>query len=428
MHFGLLLLGFESHLIPFLSLAGELQQRKHQVSFFAVPDSIAAGKAAGVNIIECAIDKEQLSKNLDNKQKFQKISDGKKLEIKYENYLFAVSSWLTNNPHTIDCLIVDSFHHFLYLLGEKYHIPYILIDTTVPALFSSELPPLSKTWSYSNSLFCRIRNHWINTLYKFFIGMLHGDQKIQNKYADLWDLPRSQEWGDTRKALAWITQVPEIFDFPRRDKNRYTYTGPWINSSRRIQLDFPWERLNGKPLIYSALGTLLNNRMDVYTNIVNACCIIDCQLVLSVGSFIPDEIVENFQHQYPQFIFVRKAPQVELLERATLFITHGGANSVLEALQAGVPMVAIPLGNDHPTIAARISYHKLGVYVPLKKLNSQRLHQAVIEVLDNIKLFTENALAFSKLIKQNPGLIMGAEAIERIVTSVAKERLIINHK
>ncbi|MDJ0677864.1 MAG: glycosyltransferase [Calothrix sp. MO_167.B42] len=414
MHFGLLILAFESHLIPFLSLAGELQQRGHQVSFFAVKDTIAAGKAAGVDVISCTTESAPLNSQ---EQQSQKLADGQKLEIKYENYLLAVDSWLANNPHSLDCLIVDSFHHFLYLLGEKYQVPYLLIDTTIPGLFSSELPPLSQTWPYSDSLFSRIRNHGINSLYKFLIGMLHGDQKLQNKYADIWGLPRSQAWGDTRKALAWVTQMPEAFEFPRRDKHKYTYTGPWINPSRRIQIDFPWECLNGKPLIYSALGTLLNNRVDVYTTIVNACSMIDCQLVLSVGSLIPEEVLQDFQNQYPQFIFVRKAPQVELLQRATLFITHGGANSVLEALQVGVPMVAIPLGNDHPTIAARIAYHKLGVYVTLKKLKTQELYQAVIEVLNNIKFYRENVMGFSQIIKENSGLIMGAQAIERIANS-----------
>jgi UDP:flavonoid glycosyltransferase YjiC (YdhE family) len=45
-------------------------------------------------------------------------------------------------------------------------------------------------------------------------------------------------------------------------------------------------------------------------------------------------------------IFVRKAPQVELLKRATLFITHAGMNSTLEALQLGLAMVAIAIGKD----------------------------------------------------------------------------------
>jgi UDP:flavonoid glycosyltransferase YjiC (YdhE family) len=65
-------------------------------------------------------------------------------------------------------------------------------------------------------------------------------------------------------------------------------------------------------------------------------------------------------------IFVRKAPQVELLKRATLFITHAGMNSTLEALQLGVPMVAILIGNDQPGVAPRIQYHQLGVSVGLK--------------------------------------------------------------
>jgi zeaxanthin glucosyltransferase len=425
MHFGLIVQTFESHLIPLLSLAAELKQRHHQVSFFAAPGSIAAGQSAGLNIIDCAALKiplnpqDHLTKQYDKKNNTsqEKVLDTKTLESKYETYLLAVSSWLTHNPNTLDCLLVDAFNPFLYILGEKHHIPYILLDISIPSLFSSELPPLSQTWSYSDSLVDKVRNRLINTLYRFMIWLLSGDQKIQNKYADLWGLPRSQEWGDSRKALALISQVPEVFEFPRRDKNRYIYTGPWINPARRIQFDFPWERLSGQPLIYSALGTLFNDQTDVYTIIINACSMVNCQLVLSVGPVIPDTVLENFQRSYPQFIFVRKAPQVELLQRATVFITHAGTNSVLEALQAGVPMVAIPLGNDHPTIAARICYYKVGVSVPRKKLNLERLHQALQEVLNNIKFYRDKALGFRKFIEKNPGLTLGAETIERLMAS-----------
>jgi zeaxanthin glucosyltransferase len=43
-------------------------------------------------------------------------------------------------------------------------------------------------------------------------------------------------------------------------------------------------------------------------------------------------------------LVVRNAPQIELLKRAILCITHAGLNTTLEALAQGVPMVAIPVG------------------------------------------------------------------------------------
>ena len=45
-------------------------------------------------------------------------------------------------------------------------------------------------------------------------------------------------------------------------------------------------------------------------------------------------------------IVVNRAPQLELLKRATLCITHAGLHTTLEALARGVALAAIPVTND----------------------------------------------------------------------------------
>ena len=56
-------------------------------------------------------------------------------------------------------------------------------------------------------------------------------------------------------------------------------------------------------------------------------------------------------------IVVPFAPQLELLQRARLTVTHGGLNTVMESLCWGVPLVAVPIANDQPGIAARVQWH-----------------------------------------------------------------------
>ena len=53
-------------------------------------------------------------------------------------------------------------------------------------------------------------------------------------------------------------------------------------------------------------------------------------------------------------------PQLEVLQHTDLFITHGGMNSVNEAMYYGVPMLVMPVINDQPLNAAQVEKLKLG--------------------------------------------------------------------
>ena len=86
------------------------------------------------------------------------------------------------------------------------------------------------------------------------------------------------------------------------------------------------------------------------------------------------------------------APQLELLEKATLMITHAGMNTTMECVKNGVPMVAIPVANDQPGVAARIAWTGAGKFVPLNKLNVMRLREAIKQV------FTQNSYKQNTLI------------------------------
>ena len=73
------------------------------------------------------------------------------------------------------------------------------------------------------------------------------------------------------------------------------------------------------------------------------------QIVLSIG---PNLAVEKFASLPGNAIVVNRAPQIEILKRAALCVTHGGLNTALESLAHGVPMVVIPVTNDQPGVAA----------------------------------------------------------------------------
>ena len=78
---------------------------------------------------------------------------------------------------------------------------------------------------------------------------------------------------------------------------------------------------------------------------------------------------------------MKNAPQLKVLERASVTFCHGGNNTVLESLTAGVPVIAVPLNGDRYGVAARLQYSGAGERIMLKKLNALHLRDVLIKIL-----------------------------------------------
>jgi UDP:flavonoid glycosyltransferase YjiC (YdhE family) len=139
---------------------------------------------------------------------------------------------------------------------------------------------------------------------------------------------------------------------------------------------FPWERLLGdRPIVYSASGTLLTPAPTLPRMLVEAADELGFQLVMSLGDAAPGEA-------RGRDIMVPWAPQVALLERASVFVTHGGSNSVLEALVAGVPMLVLGKHLDLAIQAHFVEKSGVGTALDPDHLDPRRLSAALETFLD----------------------------------------------
>jgi MGT family glycosyltransferase len=111
-------------------------------------------------------------------------------------------------------------------------------------------------------------------------------------------------------------------------------------------------------------------------------------------------------------IVVRSAPQIELLKRAAVCITHAGLNTVLESLGHLVPMVAIPIGYDQPGVAARIAHHGTGEFIEVDELTTKRLKGLIEKVLQDPS-YRKRADYMQKVISKTRGLDVAADTIEQ---------------
>ena len=245
-----------------------------------------------------------------------------------------------------------------------------------------------------------------------FVQMLQEANSPIRAHADAvglkidWDNPHS-----TLSPWASISQVPKAFDFESSHwPVQFHHTGPFHDGKGREPVDFPWERITGEPLIYASMGTILNGRIDVFRTIIAALAKNKgLQLVLSIGDQIDPQQLGTAPKSA---IIVRRAPQLELLKRASVCITHGGLNTVLESLAQGVPLVAIPVAYDQPGVAARIAHHRTGVVTSLDKLTADHLSTLLNEALDH-PAYRKNARRLQRAIAEANGLSSAVDIIER---------------
>jgi MGT family glycosyltransferase len=189
------------------------------------------------------------------------------------------------------------------------------------------------------------------------------------------------------------------------------YTGPFVHSEQRPAVEFPWERLDGRPLIYASMGTLQNGSEAIFRTIAEACAGLDSQLLISLGGGLDPARLGKLAGNP---LVVSFAPQLEILKRAVLVITHAGLNTVLESLCEGVPLVAVPLANDQPGVAARVMARGACVVVPLQRLNAARLRKAVMLVLQDAR-YREAAQVLQRTIQRMDGSGRAADLIEQVL-------------
>ena len=81
--------------------------------------------------------------------------------------------------------------------------------------------------------------------------------------------------------------------------------------------------------------------------------------------------------------------QISVLRRCSLFITHGGLNSIHESIFEGVPMIVVPISEtwDRLGNAAKVEYFNLGYFFDKTLWNVDDLISLIYRVTDNASVY-----------------------------------------
>lgn len=221
--------------------------------------------------------------------------------------------------------------------------------------------------------------------------------------------------GITLKTDNWLDEIienpPELnFVYTLREYQPYVedfseeyfkFLGPSVYTRKAEPIDFV---KGNRPVIYISLGTIIKGDIAFFQKCIEAFRGENVDVIISVGQKFKTKKLKNVPDNIHIYSTV---PQVDVLDFADVFVTHGGMNSVSESLVKGTPMVVIPFVSDQPVNAGQIEALGLGKRLEYKQVTSASLKQIVFSVLHDEQI-ASNMKKTQELITNAPGNAGGA--------------------
>lgn len=422
-HFGVLSFTGTGHVNPLIALSQELKARGHRVTFFEKPKIASRVRHAGLDFVPMNEDNHGPKATRTSAANRGIWSELSLLRFNLERVSNDIEMFLMHTPAMlsrsgVDALIINEVALTGPTIAELLRLPYFIISTSVPHNFGWNPSPWLSPQSYRGTWFEQLQRMLLELSALRIRGPIRG---LIDRYRQHAGLPPLREMQKLYPYLAHITQIPECLDLPRGSlPANFHYTAPFIGKTARPSVEFPWNRLAGRPVIYASLGTTRNIQPALFHMIAEACRGIDAQLVLSLGGrFAP----EDFPGLPGAPLVVRYAPQLEVLKRAAIVITHAGPNTVLETLMEGVPMVAIPIAHDQPAIAARLARLKIAEALPLRNISPGKIRIAIATLLHDPS-YRDRSQSTAAILRSLRGAEQAADIIETALAHHSPARLV----
>jgi MGT family glycosyltransferase len=167
------------------------------------------------------------------------------------------------------------------------------------------------------------------------------------------------------------------------------------------------------PVLYASLGTVFDGGPTLLRAFATALAPLGGTVVVSTGHTEPADL-----GPLPANVMARRSvPQLQVLDRAALFVTHGGMNSVNEAMRAGVPTLVVPQGADQPLVARRVVELGAGLALRPDDATAEAVHALARSLLAEPR-FREAAARQRTAQQQAGGDQRAADEIERYLDDI----------
>ncbi len=174
---------------------------------------------------------------------------------------------------------------------------------------------------------------------------------------------------------------------------------------------FSFDAVRGRRVIYISLGTVNNQNVDFFRACIQAFAHQDVFVIISTGGGIDADLFAPLPDNIALYDWVA---QTDVLARASLFITHGGLNSIHDGLGYGVPLLLVPQQGEQTMNALRVVELGAGLRIHKKQVTPERLRADAKRVLDDPR-FHKAAADIGATFRAAGGVRCAADAIERLV-------------
>ncbi len=281
----------------------------------------------------------------------------------------------------------------LQFIAHRLALPCLQVSTSLLQRHD-ELPPVSSALRADAAPIELAAARWECTSVSSFDPVPYTNfiSSTMDAYCARFAYPRREV---TFRSTFWpaLTAMPEAllcaspFDLPRRDSAPPNYLAVPVELDRREEVpaalrDFA---LGDSPLLFASLGSLparYPHASRFFRAMLEAMrARPHLRAVIATGARLHAHAM--FADAPPNVLLVQSAPQLWLLRRAAILITHAGLGSVREAIALGVPMIAVPQQHDQPGNAARIAHHRIGQQIEPQFITGAGLGTVIDELLQN---------------------------------------------
>ena len=343
------------HTNPTLGVVRELVSRGHQVWYYSYNMLREKIESAGATFVSCDdYDMEQSLSPKDSARIGKDLAFSTKILV---DTTLSLDEMVCADMKRLapDCIVADSMAIWGKAVAKKLGIPFVCSTTTFAF----------------NQHSAKIMKQSVGDLFRMIMAMpkiTKQIRRLQSKGYPVKSILDIIQNDDNTHTIVYTS--PEFQPYSETFSDKYAFVGPSIRPAV--------DRIEKKEqkMVYISMGTVNNDMVPLYRQFLSAFEDTNYQVIMSVGSLTSVSELGTLPDNISVFPSV---DQIAVLQKADVFISHCGMNSVSESLYFGVPLLMLPQTSEQAGVAERVS--QLGAGIKLTGTDAASIINATEKIL-----------------------------------------------